>query len=269
MTHQDTRLQAVSFYRDHQKILTGIDLKIRPGELIGLIGPNGAGKSTLLKLLIKLLKPQAGEIYFEDRPLSGWKQHELAQRIAYLPQNPVSESAFTCKEVVLMGRYTRLSRFAVLSKKDEAAAMIAMRETGSAAFADRPFHALSGGEQQRVLLARALAQEAALLLLDEPTASLDLRYQLLLLELVQSLAKRGQAILIALHDLNLAARFCSRLILLHAGRIVADGLPEAVLTPEHLEGVYGVRTAVSSHAASNTLSVMPISVTERQDMPYV
>ncbi len=262
MKNEGMSLQSVVFKRGNLKGLDGINLEIKPGEMIALIGPNGAGKSTLLKLLIKLLKPVSGRIHFEGQNLEDWKQVDLAQSVSYLPQNPVSESEFTCKEVVLMGRYARLSRFAVLSKQDDAVAKAAMQETGTLSFSGRSFNALSGGEQQRVLLARALAQETDLLLLDEPTASLDLRYQLLLLDLVQSLTLRGRTVLIALHDLNLAARFCSRLILLHQGKIVADGTPELVLTPEHLQRVYGVRAEVSFHARSKALSVVPISISE-------
>ncbi len=262
MKNEGMCLQSVVFQRGNQRVLSEIDLKIEPGEMIGLIGPNGAGKSTLLKLLIKLLKPNSGRIYFKGQDLADWKQVDLAQAVSYLPQNPVSESEFTCKEVVLMGRYARLSRFAALSKHDDAIADAAIQETGAGSFSGRAFNALSGGEQQRVLLARALAQEADLLLLDEPTASLDLRYQLLLLDLLQSLTLRGRTVVIALHDLNLAARFCTRLILLHQGQIVADGTPESVLTPEYLQRVYGVRAEVSFHVPSKALSVVPISISE-------
>lgn len=269
MKNEGMDLKSVSFSRRHQTVLNGINLEIKPGEMVGLIGPNGAGKSTLLKLLIKLLRPSSGQISFGGTDLRHWKQDDLAQALAYLPQNPKIESAFTCKEVVLMGRYARLSRFSGLSKRDTAIAETAMRETGTQPFSGRPFNTLSGGEQRRVLLARALAQEAALLLLDEPTASLDLRYQLLLLEFVQSLAKKGRAILIALHDLDLAARFCNRLVLLHQGRIIVDGIPESVLTPENLARVYGVHVEVSRHPSSKRLSVIPISVTQTQNIERV
>ncbi len=253
-------LKGVSFSRDRGPILDNINLQIARGEMIGLIGPNGAGKSTLLKLLVKILKADSGEIQFEGEAFSTWDQKALAQKIAYLPQNPTFEAGFTVFEIVLMGRYARLSRFQRISRKDEATAEAAMKKTETLPFSDRLFTALSGGEQQRVLLARALTQEASVLLLDEPTASLDLYHQLSFFQLLTSLVKEGKTVLFAIHDLNLAARFCERLILLHQGQVVADGFPQAVLTPIHLQSVYGISAEISHNPTINRLSVLPLSI---------
>lgn len=258
--HQQITLKGVSFSREGRSILDNIDLQLGQGEMVGLIGPNGAGKSTLLKILIKILNANCGEIQIEDEPLSSWPQKALAQKMAYLPQNPSFEAGFTAFEIVLMGRYARLSRFQSISIKDESIAEAAMKKTETFLFVDRLFTALSGGEQQRVLLARALAQEATVLLLDEPTASLDLHHQLSFFQLVTSLVKEGKTILLAIHDLNLAARFCERLILLHQGKIIADGVPEVVLTPTHLQEVYGISAEITLNPKINRLSVLPISI---------
>ncbi len=262
-TYDGLSLKSVLFLRNGNPILNRLTLQIGQGEMIGLIGPNGAGKSTLLKLLIKLITPDSGEIHFEAKPLKDWKQRDLIHRIAYLPQNPILESGFTCLEVVLMGRYARRGRFEGLSAQDKSAANRAMQQTETAQFAARLFSSLSGGERQRVLLARALAQEANFFLLDEPTASLDLHHQLHFFQLITELVKEGLTVLLAIHDLNLAARFCERLILLHQGQIIADGRPETVLTPAHLQSVYGVTAEVESHPKTNTLSVLPLSMYTR------
>ncbi len=256
-------IQSLSFSRNGHDTLKSLDFTIHGGEMIGLIGPNGAGKSTLLKILIKLLKPNQGNIDFQGRPFAEWTQKVLAQQLAYLPQNPVLAEGFSAFEVVLMGRYTRLGRFEWRSKQDDRIAEAAMKKTESLDFAHRLFTTLSGGEQQRVLLARALAQEATLLLLDEPTASLDLHHQLHFFKLLQSLVQSGQTVFMAIHDLNLAARFCERLILLHQGKIVADGTPQMVLTAEHLLKVYGVEAEISHNATIDRLSVLPLSIQHR------
>lgn len=262
-TYDGISLESVSFSRNGTPILNRLTLKIGRGEMIGLIGPNGAGKSTLLKLLIKLITPSSGDLHFETKPLKEWKQRELIHRIAYLPQDPMLESGFTCLEVVLMGRYARRGRFEGLSAQDQSAANKAMQQTETAPFAARLFSSLSGGERQRVLLARALAQEADFFLFDEPTASLDLQHQLHFFQLITARVKEGLTVLLAIHDLNLAARFCKRLILLHQGLLIADGSPETVLTPAHLQSVYGVTAEIGSHPKTNTLSVLPLSIDTR------
>lgn len=256
-------VERVSFSRRGKPVLKGIDFALGEREFVGLIGPNGAGKSTLLKLLMKLLTPIDGTVFLDDRELSRWDQKSLARRIAYLPQNPIPESPFPCREVVLMGRYAHLGRFERESARDHEKVQEAMRQTETAAFADRPVTELSGGELQRVLLARTLAQGAEYLLLDEPTANLDLQHQLGSMDLAASLVAQGRSVLMALHDLNLAARYCHRLILLHQGEVVAAGTPREVLTPMYLRSVYGIEAEVTFHPALHYPVVTPLSVAGR------
>lgn len=256
-------LKGVSFSRRGAAVLNGINFTVGPREFVGLIGPNGAGKSTLLKLLMKLLTPTAGTILLDGRPLDRWNQKELARRIAYLPQNPQPESPFPCREAVSMGRYAHLGRFERERTADRQIVEEAMRLTETDTFADRPITALSGGELQRVLIARTLAQEATTLLLDEPTANLDPQHQLGLIDLVASLTGKGISVVMALHDLHLAARYCHRLILLHRGEVVADGTPRNVLTEPHLRQVYGIEAEVTLHPTLHYPVVTPLSIAER------
>jgi len=255
-------LKKVSFFRKGRPVLNAIDLEIKKGELIGLIGPNGAGKSTLLKLMMKIWKPGEGSIMLKGKALDEWTQKSLARQLAYLPQNLMIESAFSCKEVVMMGRYAHLNRFERESTKDTLIVQEAMARTRTTHLSERLITELSGGERQRVLLARTLAQEAKLILLDEPTANLDPHYQLDLLDLIESLVEKGLTVMMAIHDLSLAARYARRLVLLHKGKIVADGRPDVVLTPDYLRSVYGIEAEISRHLKTGRLSVMPIKIAQ-------
>jgi len=226
-------------------ILSDVSLTLRAGEVLGVIGPNGAGKSTLLRALCGLWSIGSGTITLNERPITDYRPRQIAQQIAFLPQTAVFEAAFTVREVVLMGRNPYLGRFEVESAVDRAIAEDALRATDILAFADRLITSLSGGERQRVFLARALAQTPAVLLLDEPTASLDVRHQLDLLALTRHLARdRELAVIVALHDLALAARFCDRLLLLDHGEILAHGLPADVLTPPNLARAFQIAAQV-------------------------
>jgi iron complex transport system ATP-binding protein len=253
-------IQKVSLSRKGRPILNQIDLKVGAEELIGLIGPNGAGKSSLLKLLMKLLTPTDGATFLDGKDLKEWNHRDLARRVAYLSQSPSLDSNFPCREVVLMGRYAHLGRFERESPRDYEIAREAMRRTATSALADRPVTELSGGELQRVLLARTLAQEAKYLLLDEPTANLDPQHQLGVIELVASLVEKGLSVVMALHDLHLAARYCQRLILLHQGEVIADGAPQAVLTEQNLRRVYGIEAEITMHPTLHYPVVTPLSV---------
>ncbi len=253
-------IEKVSLVRKGRRALHQIDLKVGRRELIGLIGPNGAGKSSLLKLLMNLLTPTDGAIFLDGKDLKAWSHRALAQRVAYLPQSPSLDSAFPCREVVLMGRYAHLGRFERESSRDFEIAQEAMRRTETSALADRPVTELSGGELQRVLLARTLAQEASTLLLDEPTANLDPQHQLGVIDLVASLVEKGISVVMALHDLHLAARYCHRLILLHQGEVIAEGTPRAVLTEQNLRRVYGIEAEIAMHPTLHYPVVTPLSV---------
>lgn len=221
--------------------LRPVSLTIAPGECWGLIGPNGAGKSTLLRLLAGLLVPTSGRVLLEGRPLSDVPPRRRAQRIALLPQQAPGELTATAREIVLMGRYPH-RRFGLFdSVEDGAVAEQALTLTGTSAFADRPLSTLSGGEAQRVHVAAAIAQQPRVLLLDEPTAALDLHHQLRIFGIVRELVEMQHvAVVVVTHDINLAARFCSKILLLHDGRPVACGETAEVIRPEVLAPIYGV-----------------------------
>lgn len=220
-------------------VLNGLDFAVRPGEFVGLIGPNGAGKSTLLRSVLGLV-PARGEVRLSGEEAAATSARLRATRAAYLAQEREIAWAVPVEMVVALGRSPHRPGLAALTEKDRAAVDAAMRRMDIEAFRNRIATELSGGEKARVLVARALAQDTPLLLADEPTAGLDPAHQIALMRLFSSLAADGKSVVASLHDLGLAARWCSRLILLDKGRIVADGLPSTVLTPENLRAIYGV-----------------------------
>ncbi|HVP09617.1 MAG TPA: ABC transporter ATP-binding protein [Phycisphaerae bacterium] len=228
--------------------LQPVDLDIGARQCWGIIGPNGAGKSTLLRLLAGLLTPASGTMRLEGAPFREVPTRQRARRIAFLPQNMPGDLPSTAREIVLMGRFPH-RRFGLFeSAEDMRIADRALAAMGATAFADRPMSTLSGGEAQRVHIAAIIAQEPAVLLLDEPTASLDLYHQLSIFTLLGDLtARSGVAVVVVTHDVNLAARFCSRVLLLDDGRPVAKGAPAEVLRPEVLQTAYDVElTTIAS-----------------------
>jgi iron complex transport system ATP-binding protein len=234
----------LSFAYGDRVVFRDVRFQIRPGELVALCGPNGAGKSTLLRLLVGMQRAQDGHVVLGGDSVERLSRREIARRAALLPQDAPSELPLTVREAVALGRLPHLGRFEGESAADEAAIERALEATDTAPLAERPVTELSGGERHRVHLARALAQEAPLVLLDEPIAGLDLAHQLQALDLLRATVNRGRAALIAIHDLSLAARSCDRMLLLADGRVQADGPPVEVLTPAHLERFFAVRAAV-------------------------
>ncbi len=245
-------------FRPDRPVLRGIDLAVRPGELLALLGTNGSGKTTLLRLLAGTLRPSRGEVRLGNRPLAAWRRLDVARRVAVLPQHVDLPSGFRVAEVVEMGRapYAR-GRFGA-APGDEAAVARALREADVAELAHRSVGELSGGERQRVLVAMALAQEPELLLLDEPTLHLDLAHQLALLRTVLRLCAGGLAAVAVLHDLALA-RLASRVVVLDGGVLRAEGPPEAVLTPDLVRDVFGVAVirSVDSHGRTHLVLEAP------------
>jgi len=226
-------------------ILIGVNFELAAGELVGLIGPNGAGKSTLLKVMSGLWPGARGQIELIERHLRSYRTREIARLVAHVPQTTNLDFPFTAREVVLMGRSPHLSRFQIESADDRAIAERAMQTTGTLQLAERLVNTLSGGEQQRIVIARALAQEPRILLLDEPTNNLDIKHQVGVLEMARALAREhGMGVIAAIHDLNLAARYCDRLTLMVGGQIIADGTPEAVLTPSRLSEAFEIGAQV-------------------------
>ena len=250
-------------YEPGQRAVSEVSLELKPGELLGVIGPNGSGKSTLLRLLAGILPAQEGSIMLDGQPLAASRMVEKATRIAFLPQLLQPAFAFTCEEVVAQGRYPHLGALGFLSRKDLALVRACLQWTNAAEFAQRPLDDLSGGERQRVLLASVLAQQADYLLLDEPTAALDIHHQAEVFSLLQRLAKNGfnetsqqpaaenkngpLSVAVVVHDLNLAGQYCDRLALMSVGSIAAIGPPTEVLVQERLLPIYGGNITVAKH----------------------
>jgi iron complex transport system ATP-binding protein len=226
-------------------VLRGVSCAVERGEMVGIVGPNGSGKTTLLRTVAGLSGKFHGVVTVAGEDTSQMTALERARRIAYLPQNSAAGYGFTAMEIALMGRYPHLGRFQLEGGSDREIAMRALERTETAEFADRRIGELSGGERQRVLMARALAQTPLVLLLDEPTSSLDLRHQLLMMEMVRGETANGIGAIAVLHDLSLASRFCDRMVILAEGQVVDDGPPEAVLTRENLRAAFEVDATVS------------------------
>lgn len=256
-------VRGISCAYDAVPALDGVTLHVAAGEMVGTVGPNGSGKTTLLRTLDALLQPVQGAVLLDGRDLRIMARRDVAAVIGVVPQHSPSGFGFTAQEIVAMGRAPHLHPLAGERGEDRAVVRHAMERTDTWHLRGRPLDSLSGGERQRVLLARALAQAPRILLLDEPTAHLDLRYQLEMMDLIRSLAHDGLAIVAALHDLNLAAQYCDRLILLDHGHIAAAGAPAAVLTPELLQAVYGAEVMVEPHPATGRPHVVPLGAAAR------
>ncbi|HEX7734382.1 MAG TPA: ABC transporter ATP-binding protein [Ktedonobacteraceae bacterium] len=251
------RVENLAFGYTDQTLLYGVQMSVCSGEMVGLLGPNGSGKTTLLRLLSGVLQPRAGRITLDERELSAWGRRGIAQRVAVVPQELQVPFAFTVEQMVALGRTPFVSLFGNRTSRDHEITREAMRLAEVDGLAERIFHELSGGERQRVTLAMALAQQPRLLLLDEPTSHLDIKYQIETLELVRRLNREtGVTVLAAMHDLNLAARYFPRLLLFQRG-IVADGGPAEVLEPRLLQRVYGITVQVGVMRGAEHLSVLP------------
>ena len=237
--------------------LAGASLTVSAGEIVGAIGPNAAGKSTLARLACGLLAPQQGFVSLQGDPVPRLGRRERARRVAFLPQNPPHDLAFTAQEVALMGRAPHLGLWSLEGPRDLETARAALAELDALDLADRPVSQLSGGERQRVFLARSFAQRAALLVLDEPTAALDLAHQVLLVEALRRRAREGGGALLVLHDLALAGAACDRLVLLDRGRVAAEGTPSGVLRAEVLSPVYETAVEVIANPATGQPLVAP------------
>jgi iron complex transport system ATP-binding protein len=245
--------------RDHAFMLRQLSVSIPRGSLTGLLGPNGCGKTTLLKLLSGVLNPQHGVVAFDGRSLRQIARRELARHVAVVPQETHPAFDYTALEMVLMGRHPHLGPFQLEGPHDLAVAYDAMMATGTADLAERSYMTLSGGEKQRVVIASALAQNPDVLLLDEPTASLDVGYQLEVASLLLRLNReRGVTMVLATHDLNLAAGLCDTLVLMRGGRVLADGPTRDVLTPSSIAELYDVDADVRYHEGAGHLTIVPM-----------
>jgi iron complex transport system ATP-binding protein len=241
----------LNFAYGKKKILREVSFVLRPNEIVGVVGPNGAGKSTLIKLLTKLLAASSGSIKLNERDIKGLSRLGLARQLAVVPQSGELPSDYRVFDLVMMGRTPHLGFLTRESQRDKEIVKNVMQRTDTWLFRDRFAHDLSGGERQRVVLARALVQEPRFLLLDEPTNHLDLKYQIETLTLVRQEVAQGLGALVVLHDLNLAARVCDRLLVMEQGSIVAEGKPAEVLTESLLASVYGTNVSVIQGVSSS------------------
>lgn len=227
--------------------LDGVSLEVPAGACTAVIGPNGSGKSTLLRILLGTLRADAGEARLDDRPVAEWTREAMARQVGVVPQGEEAVFPMTVREMVAMGRYPHLGPWRREGDADRRAVERAMRRCDVLAFAARPLSTLSGGERQRARVARALAQEPAALALDEPTAALDVAHEMAIFELLRDLGRAGTTVLLVTHNLNLAARYADRLVLLDRGRIAAQGAPAQVLMRETVERVYGWPVRIDRH----------------------
>ena len=251
-------VENISFsYRDGP-VLDGLGLQVRDGEIVGIVGPNGAGKTTLIRLVSGVLRPDAGKVLVGGTDLAALSSNKRARLVSVVPQNPQLPLGFSVLDLVLMGRNPYLKLLQWERQTDVDVASHAMDLTDTLHLAGRTLATLSGGERQRAVIAMALAQEAPLLLLDEPTANLDVGHQTGVMDLVREVqGRRGGAVLIAMHDLTLAALYCDRIVMLADGRCHAVGPPARVLTAENIAHVYGSQVHVLTHPQSGTPVVLP------------
>jgi iron complex transport system ATP-binding protein len=249
-----------SYGRAGPDVLRDVSFRIDRSDLVGILGPNGSGKTTLLRLMSGTLRPSSGRVMVGDRDVTELSRRELARRVAIVPQETHATFDFTVLDIVLMGRYPHLGPFELEGASDMATARDALAATGTAALEARAFATLSGGEKQRVVIASALAQASDVLLLDEPTASLDLGYQLDIASLIIRLNReRGTTMVVCTHDLNLAAAVCRELVLIRHGRVLAHGPTGEVLTDTNIRALYGVDADIAFHPRARHLTVVPIA----------
>lgn len=261
MKEEMLSLEDVSAGYGEKDVLSGIRASVRRGEFAALIGSNGAGKSTLLKCISGLMQPRSGKIIICGRDNAALKPKERARLVAVVPQSYSVEYDFTVEDVVAMGRYPYQSFGKRESQEDADAVRNAMEATNTLAFRKRLYNELSGGEKQRVILARALAQQPEILLLDEPTSALDIHHQTEVMELITELNRReGLTVLAVLHDVNMASRYCCRMILLRDGKIAADGEPSAVITKKNMEALYRMKLLIRENPLFHKPEIVPIRV---------
>jgi iron complex transport system ATP-binding protein len=243
---------------DQRRVIDGLSLSIERGQITALVGPNGSGKSTLLKTLARLLTPSAGCIYLDGKAITQLNTAAVARQLAILPQGPSAPEGLTVRELVEQGRFPHVGALRMLRRQDHEAIRHALELTNMVGYAHRPLHHLSGGERQRAWIALALAQDTPVLLLDEPTTFLDIGHQLEILELVRRLnQQRGMTIIMVLHDLNQAARYAQRMVVLQGGRVAADGTPQQVMTAALLAEVFGVHANIFIDPASSAPVCLP------------
>jgi len=259
----ELKIRSLDFGYFKENILKEVSFTAKSGEVMGIVGPNGSGKTTLLKCIRKALVPRKGKIMIDGEDIMGWERSEIAKYFAVVPQNTNISFPFTVLEIVMMGRIPHLKRMQSESEKDIEVVKRAMRMTAIDRLYYRYVNNLSGGVVQRVVIARALAQEPKILLLDEPTSNLDINHQFETMKLIRDLArKEGMIVVIISHDLNLSMRYCDNLILLKEGKVFSSGSPESVLTKENIRNVYGVEAMIEYNAIIDSNQITLIDVVD-------
>lgn len=247
------KIEKVAFRYAAEWVLDGIDLEVNRGEVVGILGPNGSGKSTLLRVIEGLCEPERGKVFIKGTDIGKLSRVSLSREVAMVQQENHFSFSFSVLEVVLMGRFPYLGNFQFEGEEDLEVARKAMSATSTLSLSGRLINELSGGEKQRVLLARALTQEPSIILLDEPTAFLDLSYKKEIFDLISSLSRQtGVSALIVTHDIDLAARYCNRLLMLRNGRLHASGLPVEVLNAANIEAIFGCKVIVDINPVSGS-----------------
>jgi iron complex transport system ATP-binding protein len=248
----------VQYPRATRKAVNGISFGAARGEITAVVGPNGSGKSTLVRALVGRVKPQSGGVLIDDRPIAAMQRRDVAKSVAVVAQSEETAFPSTVAEYIALGRFPHIGAWHRVGEADRRAMERATELTGVGEFLSRSMDALSGGERQRVRLARALAQGGEGLVLDEPTAFLDIGHEMTVFELLVVLAREGQAVLLVSHNLNLVARFARRIVLLESGTVVADGAPADVMQPATLQRVYGWPIAVATDPTTGTPTLIPL-----------
>ena len=238
-------------------VVENLTFQVMPGEMVGLIGPNGSGKSTIIKALSRVISPLSGQILLDGKDISQIPRGDLARLLGVVPQMPLLPNAFTAFEIVLMGRNPHLGLLQYEGARDMSITWQAMERTATQSLAERRIDELSGGEIQRLVVARVLAQEPKAILLDEPTANLDISHQVEILDLIKNLCRENNlTVVVALHDLNLASQYCDRLILINKGRLHAQGTAKEVINPRNIKEVYGAEGCVYAHPVNGLPTVL-------------
>jgi iron complex transport system ATP-binding protein len=253
--------------RGGRTILGPASVRIGPGELTALIGPNGSGKSTLLRLFAGLWKPDSGDVLLDDRTIQNRSRKEIARRISFVPQETQIDFSFTVSEILAMGRYPHRGRFASQTADDRQAIQSAAEHCDVAHLMTRAVNTLSGGERQRVLIARSLVVQPDFVLLDEPTANLDIQHALDILQLCRALTEGGKTVVVATHDFNIVTRYATRLVLLQTGKIVSQGTQTQVIDPDIIKHVFKVEAELVSTRAGDQLYVFRSCSTGRSGLP--
>ncbi len=248
MNRDVLRIKNLNWGFNGRNIFNSVNVRIPAGTFTGIIGPNGAGKTTLLKLILKLLPPDRKSIFLDNKDITLFSRKDMARKMSYVPQTPGVDFGFTVKHMVAMGRNPHLRSFSSETSEDRAIVTDALKDTQIEYLSSKDISKISGGELQRVIIARALAQKPAVLALDEPTNHLDLNHQMKILSLVRDLSDvKGITVIAVLHDFNHALEYCDNLILMNGGAVVASGIPENVITPENMHTVYHLEIAMEKN----------------------